>query len=106
MRPTVLFLFNHSEYAMLPWLRNGDFNVVTVDYSDTDHSGHHLMQTHGHGFLRFNIDLSREDAKEAVDAKGPIFGRSGIGLIFIRFRECLVYEVLGWILFEVFFGFI
>ena len=35
MKPTVLFLFNHSEYALLPWLRNGDFNVVTVDYSDT-----------------------------------------------------------------------
>jgi len=32
MKPTVLFLFNHSEYALLPWLRNGDFNVVTVDW--------------------------------------------------------------------------
>ena len=70
MKPTVLFLFNHSEYALLPWLRNGDFNVVTVDYSDTDHSGHHLMQTHGHGFLRLNIKSARTKYIRSLTPRG------------------------------------
>jgi hypothetical protein len=38
MKPTVLFLFNSSSYAVAPWLDDGGFNVVSVDYDDTDHS--------------------------------------------------------------------
>jgi len=94
MKPTVLFLFNHSEYALLPWLRNGDFNVVTVDYSDTDHSGHHLMQTHGHGFFRLNIDLSREDAKQAVDAELSALSFRSPSVV-ISFAPCTDLAVSG-----------
>ena len=33
MKPTVLFLFNHSTYALQPWIDDGRFNVVTVSYT-------------------------------------------------------------------------
>lgn len=67
MKPTVLFLFNHSVYALKPWLLYGQFNVVTVDYSDTDHSGSHETYK-GEPFRRYNIDLSLPTAKQKVDA--------------------------------------
>ena len=38
MKPTVLFLFNSSDHAPRPWLDDGRFNVVSVDYDNTDHS--------------------------------------------------------------------
>ena len=41
MKPTVLFLFNSSRYALEPWVQDGRFNVVSVDYHDTDHSEAH-----------------------------------------------------------------
>ncbi len=56
MKPTILFLFNSSSYAVQPWLDDGRFNVVSVDYDDTDHSGAHREPTEGHTVL--NIDLS------------------------------------------------
>ena len=36
---TAIFLFNSSSVAYQPWLDSGDWNIVTVDFSDTDHSG-------------------------------------------------------------------
>mgnify|MGYP003682223585 CR=1 FL=1 len=70
-KPTALFLFNHSLYALKPWLDSGRFNVVTIDFDATDHSGFHSiscdpenLSTH----LRLNIDLSLPAAKEAVEA--------------------------------------
>ena len=57
MKPTILFLFNSSDYAVQPWLDDGGFNVVSVDYDDTDHSGAHREPTEGHTVL--NIDLSQ-----------------------------------------------
>ena len=56
MKPTVLFLFNSSTYAVQPWIDDGRFNVVSVDYSDTDHSAHHRPDD---SHLRLNIDLSQ-----------------------------------------------
>lgn len=56
MKPTVLFLFNSSDYAVRPWINDGRFNVVSVDYDDTDHSGAHRTPYEGHTVL--NLDLS------------------------------------------------
>lgn len=61
MNPTVLFLFNSSEYALRPWVDDGRFNVVTVDYDDTDHSEAH-RGPQGGDYWRFNIDLSLDTA--------------------------------------------
>ena len=49
MKPTILFLFNSSGYAVKPWLDCGLYNCVSVDHDDTDHSGEHRphMTTHG-----------------------------------------------------------
>jgi len=63
-KPTILFLFNSSDHAPRPWLDDGRFNVVSVDYSETDHSGAHREPEAGHTVL--NIDLAAEDALETV----------------------------------------
>ena len=55
-KPTILFLFNSSEYAVAPWIADGGFNVVSVDYDSTDHSEAHREPQEGHTVL--NIDLS------------------------------------------------
>ena len=68
MKPTVLFLFNHSTYALQPWIDDGRFNVVTVDYSDTDHSAFHATEDRfGQAFVRLNVDLSQPDAFRRVN---------------------------------------
>ena len=56
MKPTILFLFNASDYAVRPWIDDGRFNVVSVDYDATDHSGAHAPARGGHD--RLNVDLS------------------------------------------------
>ena len=66
-KPTALFLFNHSLYAMQPWLDSGRFNVVTVDFDATDHSGYHSVCGDPENLFRLNIDLSLPAAKEAVE---------------------------------------
>lgn len=37
-RPLILALFNSSPYAVMPWLEDGGFDVVSVDHTSTDHS--------------------------------------------------------------------
>lgn len=64
MKPTVLFLFNSSSYAVQPWLDDGRFNVVSVDYDDTDHSGAHKEPCEGHTV--FNLDLAQSYAASRV----------------------------------------
>ena len=64
MKPTILFLFNTSDYAVRPWIDDGRFNVVSVDYDDTDHSGAHRSPCEGHTV--FNIDLSHYNAAMVV----------------------------------------
>jgi len=63
---TVLFLFNSSMYAMRPWLDDGRFNVVTVDYDDTDHSQWHRDDSHPR-LTRLNVDLSKPLAVTIVE---------------------------------------
>ena len=65
MMPTVLFLYNSSSYAVQPWLDDGRFNVVSVDYSDTDHSAEH-RPNRDHRHYRINADLSHPLAKYYV----------------------------------------
>jgi hypothetical protein len=57
-KPTVLFLFNSSSYAVQPWLDSGDFECVSVDYDATDHSGTDRPQEATVGHTRLNIDLT------------------------------------------------
>lgn len=71
MKPTVLFLFNSSDYAVQPWLDDGRFNVVSVDYDDTDHSGAHQEGTEGHHKLSINLaePLAVESVKWALESR-------------------------------------
>jgi hypothetical protein len=61
MKDTILFLFNSSDYAVRPWINDGRFNVVSVDYDSTDHSGAHREPTEGHHVI--NLDLSTYDSE-------------------------------------------
>ena len=64
MKPTILFLFNTSPYASAPWVADGRFNVVHVDYDDTDHAGAHRAVPEG--VTHLSIDLSSHMALGAV----------------------------------------
>jgi len=92
MKPTILFLFNSSSYAVQPWLDDGRFNVVSVDYDDTDHSAAHTTPQAGHTVL--NIDLSQrfprwkiEDALEELRFQLPS--------LVISFTPCTDLAVSG-----------
>lgn len=63
-KPTILFLFNSSPYASAPWVADGRFNVVHVDWTDTDHSDAHTGPLEG--VLRLNVDLSQPEAHRRV----------------------------------------
>ncbi len=52
------------------------------------------MQTHGHGFLRLNMDLSREDAKQAVDAELEDLGLRSPSVV-ISLAPCTDLAVSG-----------
>lgn len=91
-KPTVLFLFNSSTYAVQPWINDGRFTVVSVDYDDTDHSGAHGSPSAGHTVL--SIDLSIPYAVNAVrDAL------RGLGLqypsLVVSFAPCTDLAVSG-----------
>ena len=92
MRPTILFLFNSSDYAPRPWIDDGGFNVVSVDYDDTDHSGAHREPVEGHTVL--NMDLSTDFARDAVG-----FSLLGLGLdmpsLVVSFAPCTDLAVSG-----------
>jgi hypothetical protein len=64
---TVLFLYNSSMYALRPWLDDGRFNVVTVDFDDTDHSGEHRGHEGHERLWRANIDLSTSQSAYWVE---------------------------------------
>jgi hypothetical protein len=64
MKPTILFLFNSSHYAVQPWLDDGRFECVSVDYDATDHSGTDRPQEATQGHYRLSIDLSEHGARE------------------------------------------
>jgi len=91
MKPTVLFLFNSSDYAVQPWLDDGRFNVVSVDYDDTDHSGAHTKPTEGHH--RLSIDLSRYGSL-TVSSELTHIGMAQPSLV-ISFAPCTDLAVSG-----------
>ena len=92
MRPTVLFLFNSSDYAVRPWLDDGGFNVVSVDYSDTDHSGAHREPVKGHTVL--NIDLAQNNAAFHVRTRLRMLGLS-LPSLCVSFAPCTDLAVSG-----------
>ena len=97
--PTILFLFNRSSYALQPWLKSESYNVVTVDYNNTDHSliqtiKYDLMQTNNYGFFRLNLDLSRLDAKEEIDSRLCSLGFQSPNIV-ISFAPCTDLAVSG-----------
>ena len=91
-KPTILCLFNSSTYAVRPWIDDGRFNVVSVDYGDTDHSGAHRRACDGHTVL--NIDLSQEDARFKV---GCILAAGGMAQpsLVVSFTPCTDLAVSG-----------
>jgi hypothetical protein len=67
MKPTILFLFNSSSYAPQPWLDDGRFNCVSVDYCGTDHDTGTRVTTGSSSHYRLSIDLSQPDSNIEVD---------------------------------------
>jgi hypothetical protein len=90
---TILFLYNSSMYAMQPWLNDGRFEVVTVDYDDTDHSKAHRDSRHPR-LTRLNIDLSKPASYlhviEATDSLGLARPR-----LVVSFAPCTDLAVSG-----------
>lgn len=93
MKPTILFLFNSSTYAMAPWLEDGRFNVVTVDYSETDHSDTERGDRDPRAFYA-SIDLSQDNARLAVDAWLHSRGLAQPSLV-VSFAPCTDLAVSG-----------
>ena len=92
MKPTILFLFNSSNYAVAPWLADGRFNVVSVDYDETDHSGAHRAPTEGHTV--FNIDLSADAAYSHVCHELWMYNMALPSLV-VSFAPCTDLAVSG-----------
>lgn len=65
-KPTILFLFNCTGYAVEPWLRGGKFNCVSVDY---DYSDDNPVQVRGADWLHLNMDLSWPGSATSVKNK-------------------------------------
>ena len=92
-RPTILFLFNSSRYAVQPWLEDGRFNCVSVDYDSTDHSdARHTWSHDRHTFL--NIDLSHELALADVYLELAKRGLADPSLV-LSFAPCTDLAVSG-----------
>jgi len=91
-KPTVLFLFNSSSYAVQPWLDDGGFNVVSVDYDDTDHSEAHREPVEGHTVL--NYDLSQYGAVADIRAMLYANGMPEPSLV-VSFAPCTDLAVSG-----------
>lgn len=92
MKPTILFLFNSSDYAPAPWLEHGGFNCVSVDYDDTDHSQAHRGPAEGHTVL--NIDLSIPCARDSVVDSIWALGMAQPSLV-VSFAPCTDLAVSG-----------
>jgi len=93
-KPTVLILFNSSRYAPQPWLDDGRVNVVSVDYSETDHSDSHEFSWAHPSHYRLDIDLSQLGAKQDI-----LLGFHDLGLaapsLVISFPPCTDLAVSG-----------
>lgn len=91
-KPTILALFNTSDYVHTPWLNDRRFNCVSVDWTETDHSGAHRTPTEGHTIL--NIDLSRPLAVKAVRDSLDALNMAQPSLV-ISFAPCTDMAVSG-----------
>ena len=91
MKKTILFLFNSSKYAPEPWVKDGRFNVVSVDYDDTDHSGAHVK---GGAHYHLNIDLSKPNAIIRITNALGDFGLAWPSLV-VSFAPCTDLAVSG-----------
>ena len=93
MKPTILFLFNSSRYGPEPWLRDGRFNVVSVDYDRTDHSDshRHVIEDRHH---RMACDLSVPDAREDLLERLDLWGLLPPSLA-VSFAPCTDLAVSG-----------
>lgn len=95
MKPTILFLFNSSNYAVQPWLDDGRFNVVSVDYDDTDHSESHTEEPQGtNGHYRLDIDLGKLSARDEVLLCLSIWNMAQPSLV-VSFAPCTDLAVSG-----------
>ena len=91
MKPTILFLFNSSTYAPDPWVRDGRFNCVSVDYDQTDHSGAHRIDD---GHHRMNVDLREPQAIPIILERLELWGMAPPALV-ISFAPCTDLSVAG-----------
>ncbi len=92
MKPTVLFLFNASDYAPSPWIARGH-HCTSVDFTDTDHSAHRdaLRSTPEHE--RINLDLGQEDSLESL--KRALVHRGLDPRVAISYTPCTDLAVSG-----------
>ena len=92
MKQTILFLFNSSDYAPAPWIADGRFNVVSVDYDDTDHSGTTRETTGNH--VHLNIDLALPNAHAAIMRSLDALGFGPVAFVW-SFAPCTNLAVSG-----------
>jgi len=92
MKPTILFLFNSSSYAPAPWVADGRFNVVSVDYDTTDHAEAHREPLEG--VTQLSIDLSKTWSVEAVKLALMGLGMAMPSLV-VSFAPCTDMAVSG-----------
>ena len=93
MKHTILFLFNSSHYAVQPWLDDGRFNCVSVDYEDTDHSGTERPAQAHKSHYRLNIDLTEHGAME-IDRQLRVLGLASPSFV-LSFTPCTDMAVCG-----------
>ena len=94
MKPTILFLFNSSDYAPAPWISDGGFNCVSIDWDKTDHSGTHRAAQSTLGHTRIPLDLSLPFAYERVLDALDSAGLSSPSLV-LSFAPCTSLAVSG-----------
>jgi hypothetical protein len=92
-KPLVLFLFNSSDYAVRPWIEDGRFDVVSVDYQDTDHSGAHSEPVDDHTMLQLDLSL-RYPAMRIIQALQALEGAALPSLV-VSFAPCTDLAVSG-----------
>ena len=94
MKPTILFLFNSSTYAVQPWLDDGGFECVSVDHDTSDHSGTHRAIEGHPRHHRLNVDLAGHKAADIVDIELDVLGLEAPSFI-LSFAPCTDLAVCG-----------
>lgn len=92
MKPTALFLFNSSRYAVDPWLST--HHCVSVDYDDTDHSNTDRDMWSHEDHTRISVDLRTPTATQRVLAELLARGLAYPSVV-ISFAPCTDLAVSG-----------